>query len=748
MLTALSPERLASFSVRRPWLVVATWVVILVAAGMAASRVGEVLTTSAVNYVDTDSITANELVEERLYGRLPGQELVVIQSASQTIDDPEFAALVKEITEKFRANTASVANVVNAFEAPPEAGLISDDRRTTILPVTLTGDRLEADKLAEPLLELTEEFDGQGGFTVVMAGDGSSALAFTHQAEKDLQSAELLGIPVAIVILMLVFGALVAAGMPIILGMLAIGIAIGVSAIIGTWFELSVFLVNFVTTMGLAVGIDYSLLIVQRVREERRNGLSVDAAILRAGATASRAVLFSGMTVVVALCGLVLVPNSIFRSLGVGAILVVAIAVILALTLLPAVLKLLGDRINAVRIRIPGLSRSNAGGRGFWDRAVGVVMRHPVISVVFSVGLLVAASLPYVTIHLGWAGVSTLPESTSARRAFEILDQEFSAGLVSPARVVIDAPDVDDPAITGAVASLQDRVHDDPRFLPGEIERGQAGNLLSVSFSLLGDPQSDEARDAITTLRNEYIPAAFNGTPGRVLVTGATAEGMDNTQIISDYTLPVFVFVLGLSFVILLVVFRSIVVPVKAMIMNLLSVGAAYGLMVLIFQHGVGNELLGFSQVERIEAWVPLFMFATVFGLSMDYHVFLLTRIRERFDHTGNNAESVAYGVRTTAGMITGAAAIMVAVFAGFASGEMVMFQQMGFGLAAAVILDATIVRTVLVPASMELLGARNWYLPAWLQWLPRVDVEGSNVPAPAPVPGAIPAGAESFAGE
>ncbi len=748
MFSALSPERLASFSVRRPWLVVATWVAILVAAGIAASRVGEVLTTAAVNYVDTDSISANELVEEKLYGSLPGQEIVVIQSQDKTIDDPEFAALVTEVTDAFRANTASTESIVNAFEASPEAGLISEDRRTTILPVTLTGERLEADKLVEPLLEITREHDGHDGFTVVMSGDGSAALAFTEQSEKDLQSAEIIGIPIAILILLVVFGALVAAGMPIILGLLAIAVAVGLSAVIGTQFELSVFLVNFVTTMGLAVGIDYSLLIVQRVREERRNGLATDDAIIRAGATASRAVLFSGMTVVVALLGMVIVPNSIFRSLGVGAILVVAAAVILALTLLPAVLKLLGDRINAVRIRIPGMTHRAKTGPGFWDRTVGLVMRHPVISVVASVSLLVAASIPYATIQLGWAGVSTLPESSEARRAFEILDAEFSAGLVSPARVVIDAPDVDSPAISSAVASLQERVHEDPRFAPGEVERNDAGDLLSVSFALLGDPQSDEARAAIVELREEYIPAAFSNTEARVLVTGATAEGMDNTSIISDYTLPVFIFVLGLSFLILLVVFRSIVVPVKAMIMNLLSVGAAYGLMVLIFQHGIGNELFGFSQVERIESWVPLFMFATIFGLSMDYHVFLLTRIREHYDHTGDNAESVAYGVRTTAGMITGAAAIMVAVFAGFASGEMVMFQQMGFGLATAVFLDATIVRTVLVPASMALLGERNWYLPSWLSWIPRVDVEGSGAGARPATPAMQPAGAESFAGE
>ena len=258
------------------------------------------------------------------------------------------------------------------------------------------------------------------------------------------------------------------------------------------------------------------------------------------------------------------------------------------------------------------------------------------------------------------------------------------------------------------------------------------------------------ARDAVLRLRDDYVPGVRPAeSDARIFVTGATAEGIDGTDLIERYTIPVFAFVLGLSFIILLVVFRSIVVPIKAMIMNLLSVGAAYGLMVLIFQQGVGNELFGFSKVEGIETWVPLFMFATLFGLSMDYHVFLLTRIRERFEHTGNNAESVAYGVRSTAGMITGAAAIMVAVFGGFASGQMVMFQQMGFGLAVAVFIDATIVRSVLVPASMELLGDRNWYLPSWLNWLPKVDVEGPTFASPEkkPLAPALPVSAEGFPG-
>ncbi|MGD9933680.1 MAG: MMPL family transporter [Dehalococcoidia bacterium] len=739
MNTIPSPERLARFSVRHPWAVVGTWAIVLVLALYSASTIGEVLSTGAQNFVETDSSQANDLLEERLLGVIPGRETIVVQSANRTVDDPEYRAYIASLTDEVRSLTDDVASAVSVLDS--ESIPVSADGKTTLIAVTLTDEILKADQHIEPLLDLLAERDGTDGYTVTTVGDGSVAVAFTHQSEKDLQTAEIYGIPVAIVILVAVFGALVAAGLPLLLGLFSIVVAIGLAAVVGRAFDLSIFMVNFVTTMGLAVGIDYALIIVKRFREEREGGLPVDDAIIRAGGTASRAVLFSGMAVIVALFGMVIVPNSIFRSLGFGAILVVAAAVVAALTLLPAVLRLLGDRVNAIRIRIPGRrSRATSPTGGFWDRTVRGVMARPWVSVIATVGLLVTAALPYATIQLGWSGVSTLPADTEAHRAFEILDREFSAGLASPARIVIDAPDVAVERVSGAMDSFIGRLASDERFGEPQVERNEAGDLAVITVPLRGDPQSDEARDAVNDLRDRFIPAAFSGSGANVLVTGATAEGMDNTQIISDYTIPVFAFVLGLSFLILLVVFRSIVVPIKALVMNLLSVGAAYGLMVLVFQHGVGNELLGFQRVEVIESWVPLFMFAVLFGLSMDYHVFLLTRIREHFDHTGDNTESVAHGVRATAGMITGAAAIMIAVFSGFAAGEMVMFQQMGFGLAVAVLLDATIVRVVLVPASMQLLGARNWYLPSWLRWLPKVDVEGSGVPSAGPA--AMPVGA------
>ena len=734
MLNALSPDSLARLATRHPWRIVSAWVVALVMGMVFASQIGGVLTTQAKNYRATDSETARNLLDQRLTGARPSAETVVLQSSDKTVDDASFEATAAKIASELRAATPAVANVVTYAETKDES-LVSKDRRTTIMPVTRGvaasagggAASKEAEDAAGKVIDILRKYDGRDGFLAVTAGDGSISRGFSEQSEKDLQTAEMIGLPIALIILAVVFGALVAAGLPILLALLSIVIAIGITAMVGQAFELSVFVTNIITTMGLAVGIDYTLVVIQRMREERRNGLSRDDAIIKAGGTASRAVLFSGLTVVVALAGLLIVPQSIFRSMAIGAIIVVLVAVAAALTLLPAILRLLGDNVNRLRVDRRRHRTVDPNARTFWDRTSSIVMAHPVISIVASVTLLVVASLPYFTIDLGWSGVSSLPKDSESRRAFEVLNAEFSAGVLAPTRIVVDAPNINDAKVNASIDQLKARIESNAAFGPVTVSRNPQGNLALIATAISGDPQSTAVLDIVRHLREVDVPAAFAGTNAQVYVGGESAAGMDNSAVISDYTIPVFVFVLGLSFLILMVVFRSIVVPLKAMIMNLLSVGAAYGLMVGVSQNGYFHKLLGFQQVETIETWVPLFMFAILFGLSMDYHVFLLTRIRERFDQTGDNRASVAHGVRTTAGMITGAALIMVAVFAGFASGEMVMFQQFGFGLAVAVLIDATIIRTVLVPASMALLGDWNWYLPSWLEWLPRVDIEGGS---------------------
>jgi RND superfamily putative drug exporter len=442
--------------------------------------------------------------------------------------------------------------------------------------------------------------------------------------------------------------------------------------------------------------------------------------------------MFSALAVILALGGLFLVPSTLFHSMAMGAIIAVFTALLAALTLLPALLGVMGDRVNALRVPFLRKAASGAGRTGgFWDRLSNGVMRRPVVSLVAAAGVLAIIASLYFAIDLGSAGVDTLPASMDSRKGFEVLQRDFPGASLEPVEVVIDGPSTS-PAVTQGVERLQTMLAKDPAFTgTAGVRTSAAGDLTVLSLVVTGQPNGETAQTAVRTLRADYLPLAFAGTGlvagSDVITTGQTSFVIDYLDTINGATPWVFLFILGLSFVLLLVVFRSILVPLKAIIMNLLSVGAAYGLMVAVFQKGWGADPLGLQKVEFLEAWVPLFLFAVLFGTSMDYHVFLLSRIRERFDQTGNNRESVAFGLRRTGGIITGAALIMVAVFGGFAAGDLVMFQQLGFGLAVAVFLDATIVRSVLVPAAMRLLGAANWWFPRWLNWLPDLRVEGGE---------------------
>ena len=598
------------------------------------------------------------------------------------------------------------------------------------MPFTMAGEFDDASDNIDEVIDIVEQSRSETGFRVLITGRAAVGQDFEELAQDGLARGEAFGVPIAVVILIMVFGALVAALVPVILAVASIIVAFGAASLLGQAFGLSFFVENMIFMIGLAVGIDYSLFIVARYREERRGGLEKLSAIGRAGGTATRTVSFSGMAVGLGLIGMLLVPSNVFITIGLGAIFVVIAAVIASMTLLPAVLSLLGDRVNKLAIPWIGVSQTRSDETkpgGVWDKISRGVMRQPVISLMLAGGLLIAALVPLFDINTGAAGVSTMPDGIESKEGFLILDEEFSAGEATPAEIVIDG-DIDSPAVQAGVESLKLALAADETFAaPRPLEVNEARDLAMLTVPVEGDAVSTSAQDAIKRLRGTYIPAAFENAPdATVLVTGETAFNLDFFKIANDAAYVVFPFVLGVSFLLLLVVFRSIVVPIKAVILNLLSVGATYGLLVLIFQKGVGNEIFGFQQAETIEAWLPIFLFAVLFGLSMDYHVFLLSRVRERFDQTQDNTESVAFGIRSTGRLITGAALIMVAVFWGFAAGDLVPLQQMGFGLGIAVLLDATIVWMVLVPASMRLLGKWNWYLPPWLEWLPdlRVEVE------------------------
>ena len=606
-----------------------------------------------------------------------------------------------------------------------DKSLVSDDRRSTILPIVLTSPLTNAEANVEVIHEILDHASAPSDVEVFITGEATLSRDFTKGNQDDAKKGEAIAMPIALIILAVVFGALAAALLPLVLAVCSIVIAVGLAALIGQGFALHVFVQNMITMIGLAVGIDYSLFIVSRYREERGRGLAKLEAIAEAGATAGRTVLFSGLTVVLALIGLLIVPHVIYISMGIGAILVVTVAIMASLTLLPATLSVMGDRVN--KFRIPLLNRGTPQSvdrrGGFWDRVTYAVMRRPVISVVLTTGLLMAAAVPYIDIKTGWSGVSTFPDKFRAKQGFVVLQSEFGFGLNNPAEVVIDSR-IDSTQVLEAVQSLQATLDSDPTFGPSALQINQPRDLALLSVPLVGDSTSDQNVASIRRLRDEYIPQSFLGVPATVLVTGDTAFQVDQIDQARNY-LPIMVaVVLGLSFMLLTVVFRSIVIPVKSIIMNLLSVGAAYGILVLVFQKGVGNEFFGFPQVDVIQWWLPLMLFAVLFGLSIDYQVFLISRIRERYLQTGNNEESVAFGLRSTAGLITGAALIMVAVFSGFAAGELVALSQFGFGMAVAILLDATIVRSILVPATMKLLGDWNWYLPNWLRWLPDLRVE------------------------
>ena len=755
----VSVSGLARASARRPWLVVAGWVLALLLAVGAMGVLGDSTTTEVTFLDNPESVRGNDLlVESGLRTKDPITETVIVRSDAVTVDDAAMRAVVERTAADLRALSGivipeSVTTYYDADPGSPQAdALVSPDRRTTLIPVTLVGTLDDATAHAEEFLGAIER-QGVAGIEVLTVGQLSVSEEQNTIAEEDLVRGETIGIAVALIILVAVFAALVAAGVPLVLAVVSIAVAFGLTAVAGRILELSFFVTNMITMIGLAVGIDYALFVVERYREERRRGAAKQDAIATAGGTASKAVLFSGMTVVAALSGMFLLPNSIFRSLGLGAILVVVVAVAAVLTLVPAALSLLGDRIDWPRKRRYDEQTAAKQAaydhetihRGFWGRITRAVMARPLISVALAVTVLVGASVPYAGIETGFSAAESLPAG-DVKRGFDILERDFSAGLLAPVEIVVDGPRT--PEVEAGLARLASSVAEDPAFgAVSEPRWSDAGGrpVGLVTATLASHANSADAYEAIERLRGELVPAAE--VPADVMITGDTAFNADFFAQVDEWTPRIFAFVLGLSFLLLMLAFRSIVVPIKAILMNLLSVGAAYGLLVLVFQQGVGADLLGFQQTPTIEAWLPLFLFTVLFGLSMDYHVFLLSRIREHYDATRRNAESVAVGLQSTARIITGAALIMVAVFAGFASGRLVFLQQMGFGLAVAVFLDATVVRSVLVPASMALLGDKNWYLPRWLGWLPDLRIEGGRAAA-APARREAPTAIEGMAAD
>ena len=728
---------LARFAARRPLVTIGIWAgLVLVSLGLIDRLLESATTTEFRLSARYESEQAAALLEDRMRGPRQLAELVVVESSSVTVDDPAFRTRVESLAAEITALGPDVVALQDHFYVSNNPVLVSRDRQTTIMAFAMTGTAQDATVDVGDIIHIVDEANGVDGFRVLIGGDASVAFESNELAIHDLERGERFGVPVALVILLVLLGAVVATLLPLGLAVVAIVLALAAVAVIGQQFQLVFFVTLMVVMIGLAVGIDYSLLVVSRFKEEMAHGLPARDAVGRATATAGRTVIFSGATVVLALVGLLITPASFYQSLALGAILVVIFAMLATLTLLPAVLALLGPRVDLLPIRFLArfsLKSPDTSQEGFWENVTRLVMRRPVISILLVAIPMLVLSYFYLDMRTGLNDVNTFPDGAQTKEAFLLLEEKFAvgsvtpAGVLSPAEIVVDG-NAEDPAVTAAIGKLQGALIADPRFpVPPSREVNVAGDLTLLSLPYPGQPSSPEAAELMSVLRDEIIPTAFEGTPAEVYVGGLTAEVADFFGIVRVYTPIVFALVLGLSFVILMMVFRSLVIPLKAIIMNLLSVGATYGLLVLVFQKGIAIDLFGFQRAEVIDAWIPLFLFAVLFGLSMDYHVFLLSRIRERYDETGDNTEAVAYGLRSTAGIITGAALIMVVVFGAFATGRTIINQLMGFGLAVAVLLDATLVRSVLVPASMEVLGKRNWYMPPWLNWLPDLRVEAEE---------------------
>jgi putative drug exporter of the RND superfamily len=734
----INPESLARASSRHPWRVVITWVLIAVASFVAAGLfIGDVLNDDIEFTNRPESVRAQEVIDQKFGDGTEGEstEYVIVSSGSTTVEDPAFRAYVERLQGAIAAEEFVASPPTTYYQAAQEspeaaAGLVSKDQRATLIPVVITD---QGEDTIDALRGVLAS-EGDDAFTTQLAGQATLFVDFATIAQEDAQKGESIGFIAALLVLVVVFGSILAAVVPLVMAIAAIGVALGLVTLLGQIVGFNLFVENMILMIGMAVGIDYSLFIVSRYREERKKGYPKLDAIGAAGATASRAVFFSGVTVVLALMGMLILPTTIFRSLAAGAIFVTLLSLFAALTLLPAVLALLGDRINWPRLsRRARLDVPHDVPGGFWDRLTRRVMARPVVFLIAAV--VVLGTLGSFTLQLNKGSstsIDTFPDDVPSKAAFLTLQREFAGGLTEPAEIVVTG-DVQSPEVQAAVPELQQRLAEMPAFAPQtQVVPSEDGSAIRVSAFFKGSTtQNDEAFAAIRELREKIVPSVFGDIQGvEVLVGGNTAFFSDFLDVTDTYQWIVLAFVLGLSFILLMVVFRSIVVPIKAILMNLLSVAAAYGAITLVFQKGFGigffNSIgFSFQQTEAIEAWLPLFLFSVLFGLSMDYHVFLLSRIREEYDKTHDNAEAVAYGLRTTAGIITGAAIIMVVVFTGFASGRLGPFQQMGFGLAVAVFMDATIVRTLLVPASMRLLGDLNWYLPSWLQWLPKLNVEG-----------------------
>ena len=739
--------RIAMWSARHRWLVFGLWFAIIATlTGIGIFGLGiKNLDNNDPGTARTESDRANAIMHAN--GAVDSDELqMVISSSSLKVSDPAYQAAVQQIASQLRAVTYSENGVskptfaqVLDYYSTHDPQLASPDGTTTEIIAPIVGAADAASAKYQPVKPVISSIKQQHkDFTIYAFSNVSINEDITTTIGQDMQGAFNITLPITFLILLLAFGALAAAIVPLVLALTSLAAAFSILAI---WSNVVGAVDNstgdLVVLIGLAVGIDYSLFMITRYRTERRRGRDKLAAIEVASSTAGRAVFFSGLTVMVSLSGLLFINETFFTGMVVGTIAVVLVALIGSLTFLPAMLAILGNGINWGRI--PYFGRDRDEGSGFWSRIIGAVMRRPAIfAATILVALLLLAS-PVLHMSQGLTGMTvfSLPPKLELRQAIELMDAKWPQGSNLTLDVVISAESLDRPDLTSAVSKFTAAALQLPGLSgPAKITPAPDGKAEEIAFTMSGTAHDQANHDLVSMVRTNLIPTYFKNLPNvEALVTGSSAEEVDIVKVYTDVLPIIFAFVLSLSFLLLLLAFRSIVIPIKAILLNLLSTGAAYGAVVLVFQDGWLSDQLGFKPLPYIESWMPIFLFTILFGLSMDYHLFVLTRIKEERDNGLSTRDAVAKGISITSGTITSAAAIMVVVFTVFVGVQMLVIRQLGLGLAIAILVDATLIRCVLLPATMELLGEWNWWLPRFLDWLPHVSIEGEAASlAPAPM--------------
>jgi RND superfamily putative drug exporter len=688
------------------------WILFVVLATVLGGKVGQ-------NSLDNSARGSGEAKRGDMIVKagFPDQagEQVLVQGKG-----PQRSAAVTDVVTRLRRIEA-----VRNIERP----LHSKDGRSVVVDFKLRGtDEQVKTRVGRPLAAVAAAQAAHPGVRVEEFGDASAAKEIAARDKQDGKKAEGISYGLLLIILLVAFGAIVAAGLPLVLGATAVAASVGLLGPVSQLYALPPDVAELMAIIGLAVGVDYAMFYSRRMTEERDRGHSAEAAVEIAAATSGRAVLISGLTVMTAMAGLLFAGNPIFIGFGIGTMLVVAVALLGSMTFLPAMLSFLSKKNWLEKGRVPWVTKRRHQSNGesrVWGAVIDRVLARPLVSTLLAGGLLVALCVPALGIHFKEPGFDGYSRSQPVVRTYDRLQAAFPGGAI-PAMTVIKAKDVTTTPVKAAIQQLHDRAVASGRLSePSDVKVSPDKTVAVVALSVEGNGTDAASERSLETLRSEIIPTTVGRLPGaQVAVTGPTAASHDFAGNLTSHAPIVFLFVLSLAFILLLVTFRSIVVPIKAIVLNLLSVGAAYGVLVLVFQDGHGEKLLDFQSVGGIAPWIPLFLFVILFGLSMDYHVFILSRIREAVDGGMSNDDAVRHGIKSTAGVVTSAALVMVAVFGSFALGSDQLAKQIGVGLAAAILIDATVIRAILLPATMKLLGARNWYLPKSLGWLPKLEHE------------------------